>query len=71
LCAVLLANAESDAYSYSNPQWDSHINTNRNAKTHTNSEIQSNAAVSPYSAATPIAFLCEKAHPFNYQSAYS
>jgi hypothetical protein len=60
LCAVLLANTESDTYSYSNAQWDSHINTNRNAKSHTNSEIQSNAAVSPYPTTATLAFADEK-----------
>jgi len=41
------ANGDSDTYSYSHAQWDSRSNTNGNAKSHTNSEIQSNAAVSP------------------------
>jgi hypothetical protein len=70
LCAVLLANTESDTYSYSNAQWDSHINTdsnaqcdpnaNRNAKSHTNSETQSNAAVSPHPTTATLAFADEK-----------
>ncbi len=47
--AITCINCDSDR--------DTNAHCDRNAKTHTNSEIQSNAALSPYSAATPVALL--------------
>jgi hypothetical protein len=50
-----ITNADTDRYP--NVQWDSHVNTSRNAKTHTNSEIPSNAALSTDAITTPLAYL--------------
>jgi hypothetical protein len=49
------SNANGNAYTDRDGDGNCDTNANRNAKTHTKSEIQSNATLSPYSVASPVA----------------